>query len=102
MLLIIEEMKGKAKQSVLTSSKKGFFQKKKEENKLPFVTEYKVESKMSDVLKENENLRRELLAVKVGETFIKKRKNGISDRNSICIEKNLVDFEKLQQKKIDL
>jgi hypothetical protein len=51
--LIVDETKGKAKQSLLTSSKKGFLNKKKEDCRIPYVTEFKVESKISDVLKEN-------------------------------------------------
>jgi len=52
---------------------------------------------MSDILKENENLRRELMVVKVGETFVKKRKNPINDRSSIFVERNMIAFEKNEQ-----
>jgi hypothetical protein len=57
---------------------------------------------MSDILKENENLRREILSMKVGENFAKNRKPILIDRQSIVYEKNLVDNQKLQQAKLDL
>jgi hypothetical protein len=57
---------------------------------------------MYDVLKENELLKKELLSLKVNENLIKKRKSTLNDRSSIFIEKNLIDYEKLYQKKMDL
>ena len=65
-------------------------------------TEVKHEAKLMDLLKENEQLKKELLTHKVNDSILKKRKSTINDRNSIFIEKNLIDFEKLSQKKMDL
>jgi hypothetical protein len=42
------------------------------------------------------------LNLKVNENLLKKRKSTINDRSSIFLEKNLIDYEKLNQKKMDL
>lgn len=54
------------------------------------------------MLKENEQLKKELVGLKINENLLKKRKSTLNDRSSIYIEKNLIDYEKLFQKKIDL
>jgi hypothetical protein len=66
------------------------------------VTEFKCEGKMSELLKENEHLRRELTTIKVNESFHQKRKTTQLDRSSIFHQRNAVELEQLQQKKMDL
>lgn len=92
LLLVIDEMKGKARGNNVLSPKKTLINTNKFEERRPMVTEIKYENKMYDVLKENELLKKELLSLKVNENLIKKRKSTLNDRSSIFIEKNLIDY----------
>jgi hypothetical protein len=51
------------------------------------VTEFKCEGKMSELLKENEHLRRELTTIKVNESFHQKRKTTQLDRSQYLSSK---------------
>lgn len=82
--------------------KKILANQQKYEHRRPNLTEMKCQGRINDVLKQNQHLRRELLNFRVNESFYKKRTSNAKDRNSIFIEKNIIELQKLQQKKMDL
>lgn len=91
LLLTLEDLKSKPKSKETTSSKKHLLSSQKYENRRPLLTEFKCDGKMSDLLKENEHLRKELINLKVNQSFYQKRKTNLNDRNSIFLERNLIE-----------
>lgn len=102
LILMLQEMRSKSKHKEITPMKKILANQQKYEHRRPNLTEMKCEGRINDVLKQNQHLRRELLNFRVNESFYKKRTSNAKDRNSIFIEKNIIELQKLQQKKMDL
>lgn len=91
--LLIDEQKGKIKVSTVLAPKRVMPEERKH-----LVTEFKCEDKVYDLLRENEQLKRKLLGSRVNETALKKRKS-VHDRSSFFIEKKLIDYEHMYQRK---
>ena len=93
----MDQQRDTGKVSTITSPKKAQLPSPKQSN-----LSFKCEPKVQELLKENEQLKKTLLGARVNETALKKRKSSINDRGSMFIEKKLVDYERMYQRKAEV